>query len=105
MPGVRTLSWEADEPASPGSAQRVLSGGGMDPVTWSNGPGERYAVHAHAYEKVLYCAAGSITFAVDGPSSEFELRPGDGLVLPAGTTHSAVVGPQGCTCVEGYRSG
>ena len=75
----------------------------MDPVTWSNGPGDRYAAHAHSYDKVLYCATGSITFAVGDPAREFELLAGDGLVLPAGTTHSAVVGQRGCTCVEGHR--
>jgi hypothetical protein len=29
------------------------------------------------------------------------MRPGDRLVLPPQTRHSAVVGPEGCTCVEG----
>jgi quercetin dioxygenase-like cupin family protein len=31
------------------------------------------------------------------------LRPGDRIVLPAGTVHSAVVGPHGCMCIEGRR--
>ncbi|TMC35337.1 MAG: cupin, partial [Chloroflexi bacterium] len=25
------------------------------------------------------------------------------MVLPAETVHSAVVGPSGCTCIEGHR--
>jgi hypothetical protein len=25
------------------------------------------------------------------------------MVLPAGTLHSAIVGPAGCTCIEGQR--
>jgi mannose-6-phosphate isomerase class I len=32
-----------------------------------------------------------------------ELKAGDRMVLPAGTPHSAVVGPHGCTCIEGQR--
>jgi mannose-6-phosphate isomerase class I len=32
-----------------------------------------------------------------------ELRPGDGFVMPAHTPHAAVVGPMGCTCLEGHR--
>jgi quercetin dioxygenase-like cupin family protein len=32
-----------------------------------------------------------------------ELAPGDGFVLPPGTRHSALVGPSGCTCLEGHR--
>jgi len=71
-----------------------------DAYSWSNGPGDRYAEHAHAYTKLLYCTAGSIDFRMaDGP--EFKLRAGDRMVVPAGTPHSAVVGPDGCTCVEG----
>ena len=67
--------------------------------SWSNGPGDVYAEHSHGYEKVLYCVAGSITFKLrDG---EIRLAPGDRMVLPPGILHSAVVGPDGCTCIEG----
>ena len=72
--------------------------------SWSNGPGDRYAPHSHTYEKVLYCVDGSITFVLEAKSAQqIELRAGDRMVLPAGTIHSAVVGPAGCTCIEGKR--
>jgi len=71
--------------------------------SWSNGPGDRYAAHNHSYEKVLYCVEGSITFVLDGEGRRIELKPGDRMVLPAGTMHSAVVGGSGCTCIEGHR--
>ncbi len=71
--------------------------------SWSNGPGERYAAHTHSYEKVLYCVDGSITFALEGEGRSLELKPGDRMVLPAGTVHSAVVGQAGCTCIERHR--
>jgi uncharacterized cupin superfamily protein len=67
--------------------------------SWSNGPGDIYAEHSHPYEKVLYCLAGSITFKLR--EGEIELRPGDRMVLPPGTLHGALVGPDGCTCAEG----
>lgn len=71
-----------------------------DVYRWANGPGERYGAHAHAYTKLLYCTEGSIDFVLrDGRA--VALRPGDRLVLPAGTEHAAVVGPAGCACVEG----
>ena len=71
-----------------------------DAYSWSNGPGDRYAEHAHTYTKLLYCTAGSIEFHLaDG--RELNLKAGDRMVVPAGTPHSAVVGPDGCTCVEG----
>jgi len=72
--------------------------------SWSNGPGDRYAPHSHGYEKVLYCVDGSITFVLDEEARRrIEMKPGDRMVLPAGTIHSADVGPGGCSCVEGRR--
>jgi quercetin dioxygenase-like cupin family protein len=72
--------------------------------SWSNGPGDRYAPHSHTYEKVLYCVDGSITFVLEAEGAmRIELEAGDRMVLPAGTIHSAVVGPAGCTCIEGKR--
>ncbi len=72
--------------------------------SWSNGPGDRYAPHSHTYEKVLYCVDGSITFVLESEDAKrIELRAGDRMVLPPGAIHSAVVGPAGCTCIEGKR--
>ena len=71
--------------------------------SWSNGPGDVYAPHTHSYEKVLYCVKGSITFVLEGEGRRLELKGGDRMVLAAGTVHSAVVGPDGCTCIEGRR--
>jgi quercetin dioxygenase-like cupin family protein len=71
--------------------------------SWSNGPGDRYGEHSHGYEKVLYCVDGSITFVLEGDGRSIDLKAGDRMVLPAGTRHSAVVGPAGCTCIEGKR--
>jgi quercetin dioxygenase-like cupin family protein len=82
---------------------RRLEAEARDCYGWSNGPGDRYAAHAHAYEKVLYCVAGSITFRLEDAGRDLELGPGDRMVLPAGARHSAVVGPDGCECIEGRR--
>lgn len=86
-----------------GSVADRLRREGVTPSAWSNGPGDRYGVHEHAYEKVLMCASGSITFLIGPQRRPVELRPGDGFVLPAGTRHAAIVGPDGCTCLEGHR--
>jgi quercetin dioxygenase-like cupin family protein len=80
-----------------------LRDAGVEPHAWSNGPGDRYGVHSHDYTKLLVCAAGSITFLVGADAVAVELQPGDGFILPPGTPHAAVVGPRGCTCLEGYR--
>jgi len=80
-----------------------LQGEATGCYSWSNGPGDRYAPHSHSYEKVLYCVEGSITFVLEARGERLELNPGDRMNLAAGTVHSAVVGPQGCTCIEGKR--
>jgi uncharacterized protein YjlB len=79
---------------------------GLEPSSWSNGPGDVYAGHVHDYDKVLVVASGSIRFALTGrdPGSTraVEMSPGDRLDLPAGTTHDAVVGARGVTCLEAH---
>jgi quercetin dioxygenase-like cupin family protein len=76
---------------------------GLEPHAWSNGPGDQYTVHAHPYNKVLYCVRGSIRFTLpdQGEYAGVDLRPGDRMDLAAGTRHGAVVGPDGCQCMEG----
>jgi quercetin dioxygenase-like cupin family protein len=92
----------AGEPGVEAARQR-LSDAGVQPTAWSNGPGDRYAEHEHRTTKLLICAEGSITFLVGPQKRAVELGPGDGFVIPAGTRHAAVVGPAGCTCLEGHR--
>lgn len=93
----------AGEPGADAATRRLTALGCEQPYAWSNGPGDTYAAHDHAYTKLLVCAEGSITFLVGVESIAVELEAGDGFVLPPGTRHAAVVGPRGCTCVEGHR--
>ncbi len=85
------------------AAARRLRAAGVEPSSWTNGPADRYAAHEHGTTKLLACAEGSITFFVGPGETPVELRAGDGFILPAGTRHAAIVGPQGCTCLEGHR--
>jgi len=92
----------------PGLAAR-LAAEGLAAGSWSNGPGDRYAAHDHPYDKVLVVASGSIRFELGSPvasasgSRSVDLAVGDRLDLPAGTSHAAVVGPRGVTCLEAHR--
>jgi mannose-6-phosphate isomerase-like protein (cupin superfamily) len=72
------------------------------PSAWSNGPGDRYAAHDHAYDKVLVIASGTIRFGLGNDAQHVDLAVGDRLDLPAGTSHDAVVGPSGVTCLEAH---
>jgi quercetin dioxygenase-like cupin family protein len=102
-PEVTRLAWRSAEPPSPASVRIRLRDEGVEPHEWANGPGDRYATHNHGFTKVLMCAAGSITFLVGPDAAPLELRAGDGFILPAGTPHGAVVGSDGCVCLEGSR--
>ena len=101
---LQPLRWHGPDAASVDGVAALLRREGVEPYAWSNGPGDRYAVHEHGYTKLLMCAAGSITFLVGADATPVELGPGDGFVLPAGTPHAAEVGPAGCTCLEGHRT-
>lgn len=94
-----------DGPNRPGvpAAEARLRALGVEPYAWSNGPGDRYGAHEHAFTKLLVCATGSITFLLGEDEEAVELAAGEGFELPAGTRHAAIVGPEGCTCLEGHR--
>lgn len=75
---------------------------GLQPARWANGPGERYAPHDHAYDKVIVVERGSIRFELPATEGAIELAAGDRLDLPAGTSHDALVGPDGVACLEAH---
>ena len=75
---------------------------GLAPSAWSNGPGDRYAAHEHDYDKVIAVESGSIRFGLSDRGESVVLAAGDRLELPASTSHSAVVGPTGVTCLEAH---
>jgi uncharacterized protein YjlB len=75
---------------------------GWHPSSWSNGPGDRYRAHDHPYDKVLVVTDGSIRFGLPADGTAVDLAVGDRLDLPAGTSHDALVGPDGVTCLEAH---
>jgi quercetin dioxygenase-like cupin family protein len=100
VPAVELTRWPHDKQPARSQLDAILRQENLSPSWWSNGPGDIYGAHSHSYNKVLYCAQGSITFRVDPEGTDFELHPGDRLDIPRGTSHSAIVGPLGVTCAE-----
>jgi mannose-6-phosphate isomerase-like protein (cupin superfamily) len=105
---MQVVHWQEAVPPQEQELRRRMQQEGLDPYAWSNGPHYTYAVHSHHYEKVLYCVRGSIRFVLPdhsdiGNKGAIDLAPGDRMVLPPGTRHSAQVGPQGVTCIEAAR--
>src|SRR5262245_38658721 len=61
---MQVVRWqEATKPDEQELCRRMQQQG-LSPYSWSNGPGDTYAVHSHSYEKVLYCVRGSIRFVL-----------------------------------------
>src|SRR4051794_24380526 len=75
---------------------------GLDQGSWSKGPGDRSAGHAHGYDKVIVVERGSIRFGLPATAESIDLGEGDRLELPAGTSHDATVGGHGVTCLEAH---
>jgi len=75
---------------------------GLEPTTWSNGPGTLYGAHEHGYDKVIVAVRGSIRFGLPEAGGAIDLDQGDRLELPAGTSHDALVGPAGVLCLEAH---
>ena len=93
------------EPDAPPQSRlwQIMTGEGLNPYTWSNGPFDVYAAHSHGYDKVIYVVQGSITFGLPQLNQKLTLKAGDRLDLPAGVIHDAHVGAQGVVCLEGHR--
>ena len=89
-------------PGDEGGLTERLQAEGWLASPWSNGPGDDYRAHRHDYDKVLVVASGSIRFGLPGSGMAVELAVGDRLDLPAGTSHDALVGPGGVTCLEAH---
>src|SRR5712664_2861828 len=103
---MQVIRWQEATSPQEQELYKRMQQQGLSPYAWSNGPGDTYAVHSHTYEKVLYCARGSIRFILpDFPveTRNVDLGPGDCLILPAGVRHSAEIGSLGVTCLEATR--
>ncbi|HVB23277.1 MAG TPA: cupin domain-containing protein [Ktedonobacteraceae bacterium] len=103
MQEMQVIRWQEATQPQESTLRKHMQQEGLSPYSWSNGPGETYVVHSHTYEKVLYCVRGSIRFVMPDSGDSVDLTPGDCLILPAHTPHSAVVGLRGVTCMEAAR--
>ena len=100
---LRVTPWPNAEPPTESAIRRMFDAERLRPYAWSNGPGDVYSAHHHAYHKVIYVVAGSITFGLPDEGRQVTLNTGDRLDLPADVVHDAVVGPQGVVCLEAHH--
>lgn len=67
---------------------------GFTPHIITNNPNYIYEPHKHPETKYLVCLEGAMAITVKGNVHKFE--PGDKLIIPGNTMHSALVGKNGC---------
>ncbi len=99
---VTITHWSEPVAVTEQSIQRKLRAEGLATYGWGNGPGDRYAVHAHSYNKVIYVVSGEITFGLPDQGRSILLVAGDRLFLAQGVRHSAEVGSAGVACLEAH---
>ncbi len=97
------IPWTKSVPPAESDLRDTLAREGFDAFVWHDAPGARYAAHAHDHDESLWVLDGDITFGAAGRSER--LAAGDRLMLPAGTPHTAAVGPSGATYLIGQRRG
>ncbi|CCQ73606.1 cupin domain-containing protein [Magnetospira sp. QH-2] len=64
---------------------------------WEDASGARYPHHSHPGQTAHVVLAGAITIATATGSRTY--RAGDRFDVPAGESHAAEVGPEGCRYV------
>jgi quercetin dioxygenase-like cupin family protein len=100
---LERVPWPDSAPPAEATLRARLVHDGFDAFAWTDPPGATYTAHRHDHDESLWVVAGEITFGTaDGA---FRLRAGDRLMLPAGTVHTAEVGPEGATYLIGQRRG
>ena len=77
---------------------QLVSEGFPSIYEWIDKPGTKYDSHSHKGKVSLLIVSGSVAFS-DG--FEKVLKEGDRFDVPAGVSHSAIVGPEGCEYIVG----
>jgi len=82
-------------------AKQLESEGFSRTYVWQDGPDVSYPEHTHAAETAHIILNGEMTLTMNGRSATF--KTGDRCDVPAGTRHSAKMGPRGCRYLIGER--
>jgi len=98
---LRRIPWDRDDPPGEGTLRRRLEEEGFEVTAWRDPADRRYDAHRHACDESLWVVRGEIVLRVG--ADDYALGPGDRLLLPRGTEHTARAGPDGATYLIGQR--
>jgi quercetin dioxygenase-like cupin family protein len=99
---LERIAWQGTASPVERELKQRLAADGFDACRWRDEPGADYRPHAHDHDECLWVVEGEIIFGVAG--REHRLGPGDRLMLPAGTVHTAKAGPDGAIYLIGERA-
>lgn len=68
---------------------------------WLDSPDFSYPAHVHTLTTAHIIIEGEMVLTMEGV--EHTLHPGDRFEVPAGMSHVATMGPDGCTYVSGEK--
>jgi quercetin dioxygenase-like cupin family protein len=98
---LERIPWPGKMAPLEAELRAMLEREGFSVWQWTDAPGSTYAPHHHDHDESIVCVEGEMTFGAEG--QHLTLRPGDRLMLPGGTTHTAEAGKSGATYLIGER--
>ena len=98
---LERIAWSGSGAPTEAALRRRLESEGFSVFGWRDAAGATYSAHAHDHDESIWVVAGEMTFVAGG--GELRLGPGDRLMLPGGTVHTARAGPEGATYLIGER--
>jgi quercetin dioxygenase-like cupin family protein len=98
---LEIVRWTGHGDLTEAAVRARLEAEGFSTFCWSDAPEAHYEPHTHDHDESNWLIAGAIRFGA--AAGELALAPGDRLMLPAHTRHTADAGPDGATYVIGQR--
>ena len=95
--------WQAPLTPTKQQIQMILSSEGLEPYEKTYEPQRRVKDHRSPFCEIRIVASGEMLFNISG--TQFLLRPGDRVEVPANTKYShAVQGSSPCLCICAQRA-
>ncbi len=98
---IERIPWLGEQSPGEATLRRTLEQEGFEVVTWRDRSNWSYEPHRHEHDESLWVVSGSLLLQIEG--QDYPLGPGDRLMLPRETLHTARVGPEGATYLIGQR--
>ena len=98
---LETISWNGRGPIDVNTLQQQLEQEGFNVFRWRDEAGASYEPHSHEHDESVWVVDGELVFGAAG--RDYRLRPGDRLMLPRGTVHTARAGAAGATYLIGEK--